>query len=154
VPSAASTSEEWRQVVSEDGVAHEPGEATADRHPTEFVAGVIDDRGGFDAAIRDLSDAGFEESGLEIRYGQAGIDAFTTRPRHWFGELLSDASDYEDRFTEDLREGHYAIRVRIEDSHEDQRTLARDILRRHGGHHIVSAGRWSFETDPDYPPAR
>ena len=146
--------EKWRELVSGEGVSQEPGEATADRHPTDFVAAVIDDRGAFDAAIRDLTDAGFEESALEVRHGQAGIDAFTSRPRHWFGELLSDASDYEDRFAEDLREGHYAIRVRIQDPQDDQRTQARDILRRNGGHHIVSAGRWSFETDPDYPPAR
>lgn len=145
----------WRrQPVSEEGVAREAGEATADQHPTDFVAGVIDDRGGFDAAIRDLSEAGFDESYVEIRYGQAGIDAFTSRPRHWLGDLLSDGSDYQDRLAEDLRDGHYAIRVRIQAPLDDQRTLAKDILRRNGGHHIVSAGRWSFETDPDFPPVR
>ena len=80
----------------------EPGEATPDRRPTDFVAGVIDDRTEFEAAVRDLVDAGFEESTLGTRYGQAGVDAFTSRPRHWF-DALSDASDYMDRYTEELR---------------------------------------------------
>jgi hypothetical protein len=140
--------------LSGEDVAHEPGEATPDQHPTDFVAGVIDDRSGFDAALRDLVDAGFEKTALEIRYGQAGIDAFASRPRHWFSEILSDAHDYQERFAQDLREGHYAIRVRIHAPHDAMRKLASDVLRRHGAHHLVSAGRWSFETDPDYPPAR
>jgi hypothetical protein len=131
----------------------EPGEATPDHRPTDFVAGVIDDRSEFEAAVRDLVHAGFQESTIGIRHGQAGVDAFTSRPRHWF-DALSDASDYMDRYTEELRRGAYAIRVPLGERVDENRTLARQILRQHGAHHIVSAGRWAFDTDPDYQPVR
>jgi hypothetical protein len=132
----------------------DPGEATADLRPSDFVAGVIDDRDQLDAAVRDLVEAGFDESTLGIRYGQAGIDAFTSRPRHWFTELVSDQSDYIDRYAEELRRGHHALRVPLSGPVDAQRALARQILSSHGAHHIVSAGRWSFETDADYQPMR
>jgi len=130
------------------------GEATPDQRPTYFVAGVIDDRDAFDAALRELADAGFARSSLGVRYGQAGIDAFTSRPRHRFVELLSDESDYIDRYAEELRSGHYAIRVPLRAPVEAQRALVRRILGDHGAHHIVSGGRWTFATDPDFLPMR
>ena len=43
------------------------------------------------------------------------------QPRHLFSEILSDASDYQERFVEDLREGHYAIRVQIHDPKDTNR---------------------------------
>jgi hypothetical protein len=132
----------------------ERGAARPDRHPTNFVAGVIDDRDAFDAAVRDLNDAGFAESSLGLRYGPEGIEAFTSRPRHWFSELLSDESEYIDGYVEELRRGGYAIRVPLAAPLDEQRNLARQILGRHGAHHVVSAGRWSFETDSDYRPVR
>jgi hypothetical protein len=140
-------------VADRANAGSESGEATPDRRPTNFVAGVIDDRDEFEAALRDLVDAGFEESTFGVRYGQAGIDAFASRPRHWF-DLLSDQSDYMDRYTEELRRGGHAIRVPVAAPLDEQRALVRQILRSHGAHHIVSAGRWSFETDPDYQPFR
>jgi hypothetical protein len=130
------------------------GQATPDRRPTYFVAGVIDDRDAFEAALRELADAGFARSSLGIRYGQAGIDAFTSRPRHRFAELLSDQSDYIDRYAEELRRGHHAVRVPLRAPLDAQRALARRILSDHGAHHMVSAGRWTFATDPDFLPMR
>jgi hypothetical protein len=89
-----------------------------------------------------------------VRYGQAGIDAFTSRPRHWFTELVSDESSYIDRYAEELRRGHHALRVPLSAPVNAQRTPARQILSSDGAHHIVSAGRWSFEIDADYQPMR
>ena len=119
------------------------------RRPTNFVAGVIDDRDQLEAALRDLIDAGFDPESIGVRYGRAGIDAFETRPRNWLGELLTDESAYVGRFVEELRLGHHAIRVPMGAPVDENRATVARILRRHGVHHVISMSRWMFEADPD-----
>jgi hypothetical protein len=128
----------------EAGIASGPS-----RRPTNFVAGLIDNRDELEAARHDLIDAGFDPASIGVRYGQAGIDGFESRPRSWLGEMLSDESAHVDAYVEELRLGHHAIRIPLEVPLDDQRSLVRHILRTHGAHHLISRGRWTFEADPD-----
>jgi len=127
----------------EAGIASGPA-----RRPTNFVAGVIDDRDALEAARRELIDAGFDPASIAVRYGRAGIDGFESRPRSWLGELLSDESAHVDAYVDELRLGHHAIRVPLEGPVDEQRALVRRMLRAHGAHHLISRGRWTFEADP------
>ena len=137
-------------MTPETTAAIDMGEASGPtRRPTNFVAGVVDSRDDIEATLPDLVAAGFDPANIGVRSGQAGIDGFESRSRSWLGELLTDESAHIDSYVEELRLGHHAIRVPLAAPLDEQRALARQILRNHGAHHVISRGRWTFEADPD-----
>jgi chitinase len=109
-------------------------------YPTNCVLGVVDNPGQAYSAIGDLNAAGFELVALAGAEGAERLDV--TGEEHGLkGQIIRTIQKYGDsestefqRYDDELRAGHYVIRVHVDD--ENARNSVKDILVNHGGHFI------------------
>jgi hypothetical protein len=123
-------------------------------NPTDKVVGIIDDAGDAQAALLDLSAAGFKQEELELLTNEEGaqrIDLMdrehevlihvirsTQKPQEYY-----DAPGMVRQIEQELKSGHYGIGVGAKD--REARERVREILKSHGGHFINFYGQWAAE---------
>ena len=123
-------------------------------NPTNKVIGIIDDAGDAQAALLDLSGAGFSAEALELLTDEEGaqridlsgdsrevsvhIISSNQQPQTYY-----DAPGLVAQIEQELKAGHYGIGVGSTDS--EARERVREILKSHGGHFINYYGKWMAE---------
>src|SRR5690349_14360209 len=113
--------------------------------PTNKVVGIIDDASDTQAALHDLTEAGFTSDEVELitdDEGSTQIDLSDAQQVavHIFRSTQKPPSYYDapgllDRIEQELLAGHYFVGVAVGND-EEKRERVREILKSHGGHFI------------------
>ena len=110
--------------------------------PWDSVVGVVDSADAVDAAVCDLVDAGFPESGIHVLAGEAG-ERLIDRSGSKHGVLrrvarrlqsLGEESQHTSRHIDALRAGGFVVIVPTKD--DDRIERVDQVLKNHGGHFI------------------
>jgi hypothetical protein len=123
-------------------------------NPTDKVIGIIDEAGDAQAALRDLTVAGFRAEQLELLTNEEGAQRIelTGEERevsvHVIGssqkpQMYYDAPGLVTQIEQELKAGHYGIGIGATDN--EMRERVRKILKSHGGHYINYYGTWAAE---------
>jgi hypothetical protein len=124
------------------------------RYPKRRIVAVIDDDAQLEAAVRDLSGAAVDTSGINVLSGPDGarlLDRSGTdhglRARLLRlvqgGAYESDALRAHEQA---LNEGHHVIYVPVRDQRDRAKVVG--ILRAAGAHYLLYFGAWSVEQLP------
>ena len=123
-------------------------------YPMNQVLAVLDDEDALTAAYDELTRSGFLASEVHVACGPERADALraSTGRRGLAGlaTRIADAIGVQDdemaikaRYDQAMRDGKFVARVAAPT--EERKTLASEILRRHGAHTISFHGRFTIE---------
>jgi hypothetical protein len=118
----------------------------------DFLAGVIDDHNQVEAALDELDSEGIPKDTVRIFHGQSGSEELgNIGGTGLWGLIRRGLEDYignvkfaTDRHKEEAERGHYVMLVELPDSTMEHR--AYQILKLHGGHHIVARAQDTYKT--------
>jgi hypothetical protein len=124
------------------------------RYPKRRVVAVFDDDAQLDAAVRDLSEAGIDSSGINVLSGPDGAGLLDrSGTNHGLRARLlrlvqggAYESDALRAHEQALNDGHHVIYVPVRD--RTDRAKIAGILRAAGGYYFLYFGAWSVEQLP------
>ena len=117
-------------------------------NPTDYLFGIIDDPEVAETGLKALVSAGFSPDHVRVFHGERGvrqIDATgvehgrLARLIRW-RQSTTPMRQHAERYEQAVRDGHCVVAVHARNL--EARELARQILKRHGGHFINFYGRW------------
>jgi uncharacterized protein (TIGR02246 family) len=125
-------------------------------YPTNRVVGTVGDAANARSAIDALLKAGFENHEIDVLHGEKDVKRLDpTGTDHGFvaqfQRTLIRAFDLEEfkhlmHHVDDVKAGRYVIMVLTK--RKDQRSIAGDILHKHGAEFVGFYGRWAWEGLP------
>jgi hypothetical protein len=121
-------------------------------YPTDKIVGIIDDPADLEAALRDLTAAGFTTDDIEVLTGEEGAHRIDVEgDKHGvfacIVRSIQKLGNYESahlkRHEQELLAGHFGVGVTAKK--EEDREKVREILKSHNGHFINFYGTWAMQ---------
>jgi hypothetical protein len=121
--------------------------------PSNFIVGVVDIEQEMARAVRDLNLSGFTQDSVFVLSGKQGSKTIRHRGEQsgthgilkWISnrldEFVGGELDSIQRHAQAVEQGSYVIGVQLSAGNGQQRQVAHDLLKRHGGYDIVLVER-------------
>ena len=135
---------------SDAHASHEANVVPHQSHLDHYLAAVLDDEHGADAAARALQDASFARRDISVYHGAEGAKAIAAQERSErpLAKLLRALMDIEEgvvrqAYLDVLGYGASVVILHLPDPRQQQQ--AEDILRAHHAYELVATGPFTWE---------